>query len=415
MAIRTRVRRRRRRYTALPLLALATLGAWWALAWMDPWPGSTETVLGGAPQIASHRPEIPEALPPQSDVSEKGAETPPIAPVEVSDASSQASHASPPARRSRDRGGAEPADEPSVDGSGDNAGTRVAAPPTLMAADDRPGAAKEATASRPGPTNRATEKPAEGLAADTDRVTSLIAAGKQALSRGDLLAARTHYSDALQLGPGASETTTLRAELSRLGQETILSPKMIDGDPHVGRYIVKPGDSLAKIAALHKVPADLLAAINGIADKNLIRAGQTLKVVKGPFHAFVDKGDYTLDVYLDRTFVRAFRVGLGLDNSTPTGLWQVDTKLVNPTYYPPRGGQIISADDPQNPLGERWIALKGIDGEALGQERYGIHGTNEPNSIGRSVSLGCVRMYNEDVEALYSYLVEKHSTVTIVE
>jgi lipoprotein-anchoring transpeptidase ErfK/SrfK len=76
---------------------------------------------------------------------------------------------------------------------------------------------------------------------------------------------------------------------------------------------------------------------------------------------------------------------------------------------------VIAADDPQNPLGERWIGLIGVSGGAVGQERYGIHGTIEPQSIGQSISLGCVRMYNEDVAQVYSYLVEKHSTVTILD
>lgn len=244
---------------------------------------------------------------------------------------------------------------------------------------------------------------------------ALIAAGKQAVAAGDLIAARTHFSDALQQGVSGADAELLRTELSRLGQETIFSPRIMAGDPFVARYVVQAGDSLAKIAAANNVPVDLLAQVNGIADKNMIRAGQALKVIKGPFHARVRKSDFTLDIYLDKTFVRHFRVGLGADNSTPTGIWQVATKLVNPTYYPPRGGEIISADDPQNPLGERWIGLLGVSGEAVGQERYGIHGTNEPNSIGRSVSMGCVRLYNEDVEAVYNYLIEKHSTVTITE
>ncbi|HNQ24197.1 MAG TPA: L,D-transpeptidase [Phycisphaerae bacterium] len=51
--------------------------------------------------------------------------------------------------------------------------------------------------------------------------------------------------------------------------------------------------------------------------------------------------------------------------------------------------------------------------EALGQERYGVHGTIDPDSIGRNASHGCIRMFNEDVEFLYDLLVVKHSTVTV--
>jgi lipoprotein-anchoring transpeptidase ErfK/SrfK len=127
----------------------------------------------------------------------------------------------------------------------------------------------------------------------------------------------------------------------------------------------------------------------------------------------VSKADYTLDVYLQGTFILRYPVGLGAESSTPSGKWKVLNKLVNPQYYPPRGGRIILADDPENPLGERWIGLQGIEGEALGQERYGIHGTVEPESIGQSASLGCIRMHNSDVEELYDLLVVGHSQVTV--
>ncbi len=245
------------------------------------------------------------------------------------------------------------------------------------------------------------------------RAAALLVAGREALQRNDEVAARTQLSDALQLGVGGTEEEFLRTELTRLGTETILSPRIVSGDPLVDRYVIQPGDVLAKIAAANKVSPDLLASINGIADKHRIREGQTIKIVKGPFRAVVTKRAYTLDVYLGDAFVRHFGVGLGADDSTPTGEWRVATKLINPTYYPPRGGEIIAADDPKNPLGERWIGLVGISGAAVDQERYGIHGTSDPESIGKSVSMGCIRMRNEDVEALYSYLVENHSTVTV--
>ncbi|MGB2987460.1 MAG: L,D-transpeptidase family protein [Phycisphaerae bacterium] len=245
------------------------------------------------------------------------------------------------------------------------------------------------------------------------RLQSLIAAGKQALARSDLITARTYFSEALKLGVEEPDTALLRAELTRIGNETIFSTRVFENDPFVERYVIQPGDTLDKIAKVNNVSADLLATINQVRDKNRIRAGQTIKLIKGPFNAVIDKSDYWLDVYLGSTFVKHYRVGLGADGSTPSGEWRVGTKLINPTYYPPRGGRIVAADDPDNPLGERWIGLVGVSGEAAGQERYGLHGTIDPDSIGQSVSLGCIRMHNEDVEALYAYLIEKHSTVAV--
>ena len=48
-------------------------------------------------------------------------------------------------------------------------------------------------------------------------------------------------------------------------------------------------------------------------------------------------------------YVMSFPVGLGLDDSTPTGMWLVDPhkKLKNPTYYSPRGEGVIAAGDPR--------------------------------------------------------------------
>jgi lipoprotein-anchoring transpeptidase ErfK/SrfK len=245
------------------------------------------------------------------------------------------------------------------------------------------------------------------------KAAALIESGKQALAGNDLIAARSYFSDALAVSSDATERSMLRAELTRIGNETVFSARVLPNDPLVERYVIQTGDSLGKIAKAFKVPDDLIARINDLHNKNLIRAGQAIKVIKGPFRAVVDSKDYTLGLYLGDTFVKQFPVGLGQDESTPHGEWEVATKLVNPTYYPARGGQIVAADDPENPLGERWIGLHGTSGEAVGQLRYGIHGTNEPDSIGKSVSLGCIRMHNEDVEFVYDCLVEKDSTVIV--
>lgn len=244
---------------------------------------------------------------------------------------------------------------------------------------------------------------------------ALLESGRQALARNDLIAARKSFSQAWSAGLSGAVADEVRRNLIKIGDEATFSPRILPSDELVDRYVIKPGDSLARIATQHAVTADLIAAINGIADKHRIREGQTLKVIRGPFHAVVHKRAYRLDVYVGDVLVHSYPVGLGMDDSTPTGEWRVKNKLENPTYYPPRGGAIISADDPANPLGERWIGLEGVSGEAMSQERYGIHGTNDPMSIGKSVSLGCVRMQNSDVEQVYTYLVEGKSTVTIVE
>lgn len=244
-------------------------------------------------------------------------------------------------------------------------------------------------------------------------VAALLESAKSAMDRGDVLAARKIYSELLQRDLDAATLTTVRDKAEQIAMDTILGPRIVPGDPLVDRHVVDAGDLLTKIATANKVPVGVLARINGMADPNKIGIGQTLKVIKGPFRAVVDKEHFTLDVYLGDTFVRQFKVGLGADSSTPTGEWVVQNKLENPRYYPPRGGPILAADDPKNPLGERWIGLRGVKGEALGQERYGIHGTIEPETIGKNASLGCVRLKNEDVEQLYSYLVEQHSTVIV--
>ena len=157
--------------------------------------------------------------------------------------------------------------------------------------------------------------------------------------------------------------------------------------------------------------------VNRISNPRALRADQKIKVLRGPFHARIYKSKFRLDVYLGDVFVRSYRVGLGAENGTPEGVWRVKERLENPTYYPSPSAadkRIIAADDPNNPLGEHWIGLEGIDGEARGREGYGIHGTIEPESIGKAVSLGCIRMHNEDVAFLYKLMLPGKSTVTVL-
>ncbi|MCA9015465.1 MAG: L,D-transpeptidase family protein, partial [Planctomycetaceae bacterium] len=157
-------------------------------------------------------------------------------------------------------------------------------------------------------------------------------------------------------------------------------------------YEIAPGDQLRKVATQYKITWEYLSKLNQI-DPKKIRPGQKLKVIKGPFSAFVDLSEFTLTIHAHGYFVRRYAIGTGKDHSTPTGKFHVKDKLVDPTYYGPDG--VIANDDPTNPLGERWIDIG---------DSYGIHGTIDPTSIGKAESKGCVRMLNENVAEVYDLL-----------
>jgi LysM repeat protein len=248
---------------------------------------------------------------------------------------------------------------------------------------------------------------------DRQKGLSMLEAARSAIQRNEVVAARAQLNEALAADLPLQQRTEAQAELIKLAERTVFGSAITPNDPFVEAYVLQPGDLLSKVAKKFSITDDFLAAINGIKDKNHIRAGQRIKVVNGPFHARVSKDDFTIRVYLGDTLVKRFPVGLGSDNGTPTGTWRIKNKLENPQYHPPRGGDIILADDPRNPLGERWIGLEGVSGSAVGMMAYGIHGTIEPESIGKSVSMGCVRLHNADVEQLYDLLVIDKSQVTI--
>jgi lipoprotein-anchoring transpeptidase ErfK/SrfK len=158
-------------------------------------------------------------------------------------------------------------------------------------------------------------------------------------------------------------------------------------------YEVQPGDMLQQIAPAFQLSWEYLSTLNGVTPER-IRAGQKLKVIKGPFEAFVDLSDFRLTIHAHGYFVKEYAIGIGKDNSTPLGTFKVRDKLKNPVYYPPEGG-IVDADDPANPLGERWIGLG---------EGYGIHGTIDPESIGKAESKGCLRLSASDIAEVYDFL-----------
>jgi len=238
---------------------------------------------------------------------------------------------------------------------------------------------------------------------------------RDALSRGDALTARRIFADALNSGLPPAARESVRAELSRLADAAVFSPLVLPGDGLAEHYVVNKGDTLASIAKRYKITPELIARMNELTNKDRLLVGTPLKVVHGPFCGRVSKGDFRLDVLLDGVMVRSFPVGLGTNGSTPTGKWVVRDKLANPGWTDPRTNEYYHPDAPDNPIGDYWIGLEGIEGEAVGKRGFGVHGTIDPASIGRQMSLGCVRLAPEDIEAVFRLLVIGDSTLEIVD
>jgi len=90
--------------------------------------------------------------------------------------------------------------------------------------------------------------------------------------------------------------------------------------------------------------------------------------------------------------VKIYPIAVGASTTpSPTGIYKIATRIKNPTWYGPHGQVVLPGK--ANPLGDRWMGLT--------RKGYGIHGTNDPGSIGRAASHGCIRMRKADVEELF--------------
>ena len=102
--------------------------------------------------------------------------------------------------------------------------------------------------------------------------------------------------------------------------------------------------------------------------------------------------DRKLALLENGTVLRVYRVAIGKTSTpSPVGQFKIVNRVANPTYY--HKGLVVPAGE-NNPVGSRWMGLS-----AMG---YGIHGTNQPTSIGKAASTGCIRMGKHDIEELFS-------------
>jgi len=209
----------------------------------------------------------------------------------------------------------------------------------------------------------------------------------------------------------------VKKQLSKLADRWLFSRTIYRGDGLCENLQVKPGELLSTIGKQHKVPYEILMQINKIRSDRALQAGETIKVIHGPFHARIYRSTFTMDLYLQNIFVKSFPVGLGQPGmETPTGLWRVKPggKLIKPTWTN-HTGKTFKPEDPDYPLGSRWIGLEGIRGNAKDRTGFAIHGTKDPNRINTAGSRGCIRLHNGDAILIYNLLMPSYSLVEIVE
>ncbi|MFS0862834.1 L,D-transpeptidase family protein [Fredinandcohnia sp. 179-A 10B2 NHS] len=148
-------------------------------------------------------------------------------------------------------------------------------------------------------------------------------------------------------------------------------------------HIVKYGETLGQISLDYRTPLSKIIAANPSVNPNVIYPGQSI-VIPGypdpttiPYQVEVSLSNRTLRLVRNGSLQKQYPIAVGrMLHATPVGNYIIINKAPNP------GG----------PYGTLWMSLS--------KQHYGIHGTNDPSSIGKSVSKGCIRLYNHDVEEL---------------
>ena len=181
------------------------------------------------------------------------------------------------------------------------------------------------------------------------------------------------------------------------------------------RYTVRGGDSLSRIARRNKTTVSGLRYCNKL-DSALIKIGEQLLVHKGGWRIVVSKSKRLLKLYncaAKEKLFAVFEVGVGRSNSTPVGEFVISSRIKSPEWHAP-DGSIYKPGEPGNELGNYFLKLAFTGKPDRPLAGYGIHGTPDESTVGKSLSSGCIRMHNADVELLYN-LVPERTPVNITE
>jgi L,D-transpeptidase ErfK/SrfK len=226
-----------------------------------------------------------------------------------------------------------------------------------------------------------------------------------------LLIAALLFLAALDLSFAQTEYRYVPAVKGPAGSSSVI------GRMHV--HTVKPGETLLDIARAYGLGFSELKAFHPDKDPWLLEEGIGLQIpalwiVPATKHRGIVVNVPEMRLYrfhAKKGTVVTYPVTVGEEETqTPLGTYRVVEKEEDPEWnIPPKlrhkyNTKIMPAG-PDNPIGRYWLGLS-----ARG---YGIHGTDNPWSVGRILSNGCIRLYPEDIEKLYPD-VPKGTTVEIL-
>ncbi|MBE7033098.1 MAG: LysM peptidoglycan-binding domain-containing protein [Ruminococcaceae bacterium] len=149
-------------------------------------------------------------------------------------------------------------------------------------------------------------------------------------------------------------------------------------------YVVRNGDTLRNIARTFGVGQNDIMRLNPDMNPRRLSPGEIICIplAPSPFEIIINIMAKRLTVYRGGSIFREYIIATGKpETPTPVGNFEIVNKEI----------------DPGGPYGTRWLGLSA--------KGYGIHGTNNPSSIGTAASNGCIRMYNEDIESLFDITV----------
>lgn len=230
--------------------------------------------------------------------------------------------------------------------------------------------------------------------------SGLLAQAHSLENKGDLFNAKVIYQKLINDFSISREIINWQKKAEDLNIKLLFSSTITPGSIP---YEIKPGDTLAKIAKEFRTTAELTMKSNNLTTDKIM-PGRKIKVWNTPFSIVVDKSQNTLILKTEEEIIKSYIVSTGINNSTPIGNFKIVNKLLKPTWF--KSGAIVPPNSPDNVLGSRWLGfdLRG----------YGIHGTVDPQSLGKQATQGCVRMSNSGIEELYT-IVPVGTEVTIID